>query len=296
MKMKIGIIALAIAIVMMVMIPTAMAASMTAMGTIKYENGTTFPYGCYCWMENMEEEYGSEPWDYISEFLPPFFDYQVDGEYVTVDNRFHVWVSSPYGNWFGENTVMYSEVYNSEMGVILVDIIMYEQELTPETFTKSLPIGWNLISLPLTPTDSSTSTVLGNDTIVYDAVKSYNATTHQFEDATTMDPGIGYFVNVTTAGTWEYEGTAYTSMTTSLSQGLNCIGWVNETGSTLPGALSSIDDSYWYVTRWNAGTQGYEVYLPDAPDDVFNDFATMEGGVGYFIAGTGDCTLTYPEL
>ena len=165
-----------------------------------------------------------------------------------------------------------------------------------ETFIKSLSAGWNLISLPLTPTDSSTSAVLGNATIAYDAVKSYNAATHQFEDATTMNPGVGYFVHVTTPGTWEYEGTACTSISATLSTGLNCVGWTNEAGSALQGALSSIDGSYRYVARWNAGTQSYEVYLPDAPDDVFNDFTMMDGGIGYFIVATEDCTLTYPEL
>jgi hypothetical protein len=169
---------------------------------------------------------------------------------------------------------------------------MYPVPVETENFTKSFPLGWNLISLPLTPLDSSTSAVLGNATIAYDAVKSYNAATHQFEDATTMDPGTGYFVHVTTAGTWRYEGTAYTSMTASLSQGLNMVGWTN-TSADLPGALSSIDGSYRYVARWNAGTQSYEVYLPGAPA-VFNDFDTMDRGEGYFIAATAGCTLTYP--
>ena len=161
-----------------------------------------------------------------------------------------------------------------------------------ETFTKSLPDGWNLISLPLTPTDNSVSTILFG--VSQDAVKSYNAATHQFEDATTMDPGVGYFVNVTTACTWEYEGAAYTPISASLSTGLNCVGWTNETGSALPGALSSIDGNYRYVARWNASTHSYEVYLPEAPA-VFNDFATMDRGEGYFIAATSGCTLTYPS-
>ncbi len=162
--------------------------------------------------------------------------------------------------------------------------------LETEIFTKSLPLGWNLISLPLTPTDNSTSAVLSG--VSKDAVKQYNATTKLFETATTMDPGIGYFVNVTTAGTWEYEGTAYTSMTASLSQGLNMVGWTN-TSAALPGALLSISGNYTYVAHWNATLQSYEVYERNAPA-VFNDFATMERGEGYFIAATEDCTLTCP--
>ena len=187
-----------------------------------------------------------------------------------------------------------TEIANTSAGVIW-PITTEDGTFTcigsPETFTKPLAFGWNLISLPLTPLDNSTSAVLSG--VSQDAVKSYNAATHQFEDATTMDPGTGYFVHVTTAGTWEYEGTAYTSMTATLSQGLNMVGWTNETGSALPGALSSIDGNYRYVARWNADEQKYEVYLPGAPTD-FNDFATMDRGAGYFIAATAGCTLAYP--
>ena len=160
-----------------------------------------------------------------------------------------------------------------------------------ETFEEDLVSGWNLVSLPLTPEDNGTSAVLGS--IPYDAVKSYNAATNQFEDTATMDPGIGYFVHMTDAGTWAYEGDAYVEMTADLSQGLNCIGWVNETGSALPDALDSIAGDYNYVARWNAGTQSYEVYVPGVPSG-FSDFSTMDRGLGYFIAATTSCTLMYP--
>ena len=158
-----------------------------------------------------------------------------------------------------------------------------------ETFSKELKTGWNLVSLPLIPSNNSTSAVLGNDTIEYDAVYRYNATSKQFEDVTTgtMDPGTGYFVNVTTAGTWSYEGTPYTSMSIPLKRGLNLVGWLNCT-KQISGNLSSIAGEYNYIARWNAG---YEVYEPHAPE-VFNDFFDMERGNGYWIAAKEDCTLT----
>jgi len=162
---------------------------------------------------------------------------------------------------------------------------------TAETFEKELVVGWNLISLPLTPINSSTSAVLGNDTIEYDAVYRYNANSKLFEDVTTgtMDPGIGYFVNVTTAGTWSYEGTPpYNSMSIDLKQGLNMIGWLN-CSKQISGNLTSIAGKYNYNARWNNG--GYEVYEPQAPE-VFNDFFDMKRGEGYWIAAKEDCTLT----
>jgi hypothetical protein len=152
---------------------------------------------------------------------------------------------------------------------------------SPETFTASLAPDWNLISLPLTPSDSSTSAVLGNDdcTIVYDKVYSYDASTNLFVDVTTgtMETGVGYFVDVTTAGTWSYDGFGDESLNSELSQGLNCIGWTN-TSADLPDALAPIAGDYRYVSRWNAAEQKYEVYDPvgETEGPEFIDFTTME--------------------
>ena len=170
---------------------------------------------------------------------------------------------------------------------------------SPETFTTSLDLGWNLISLPLIPLDDSTSAVLGNGdcTIVYNKVYSYSASTNQFVDVTTgtMETGVGYFVDVTTAGTWSYEGFGDESLNSDLLPGLNCIGWTN-TNADLPGVLDSIAGDYRYVSRWNAAEQKYELYDPvgETEGPEFIDFTTMERGVGYFIAATTGCTLTYP--
>ena len=172
------------------------------------------------------------------------------------------------------------------------------QPPTPKTFEKTLASGWNLISLPLTnETDMTVANIIeASLSGSYDALHKYDATTHNFVALGLSDPmenGVGYFIHMTADDTWTYQGTVeYTSMTASLVQGLNMVGWVNETDSALPGALDSISGNYRYVARWDATSQSYEVYLPGAPD-AFNDFATMERGEGYFIAATADCTLTY---
>jgi len=150
----------------------------------------------------------------------------------------------------------------------------------PTTYAKELAPGWNLISLPLTPIDSSTDAVLGNDTIAYNAVYRYNATSKDFECPSTMDTGIGYFVYVTTAGIWEYEGMPVSSTSPDLVSGLNMIGFPNCTMS-VSDAMGSAD--YRYVARWNAVDQEFEVYNPSAPV-AFHHFDTMEAGEGYFVS------------
>lgn len=167
----------------------------------------------------------------------------------------------------------------------------------PETFEKELVVGWNLISLPLTATDMTVANVIDTSLSgTYDALYKYDVATHSFlplSPTDTMDNGVGYFINMTAADTWSYEGTPKESIEVGLSQGLNMVGWVNESGSSLPDALNSITGKYNYVARWNATSQSYEVYEPNAPA-VFNDFDTMARGEGYFIAASEECTLEYP--
>ena len=159
-----------------------------------------------------------------------------------------------------------------------------------ETYSKTLYKGWNLVSLPLTPSDNSISSVLASVWDNVSVVYRYNATSKQFERASTMDPGTGYFVYVTQNCTWTYNGTPYTSMSIELKKGLNMVGWLN-CSEDITDALSSIAGDYWYVARWNAIEQKFEVYNPVAPP-VFNDFNTMERGEGYFISMKSDGTLT----
>ena len=158
-----------------------------------------------------------------------------------------------------------------------------------ETFNKNLYEGWNLVSLPLTPEDSSTDAVLASLTENYEVYK-YNTGSHGFVLADTMVPGTGYFINMTAEDTWTYEGSAYTTMAVSQEQGLNMVGWLNCTQDSIHDALSSIEGSYRYVARWNATLQSYEVYVPCAPE-IFHEFSVLTRGEGYFIAAKQSCTL-----
>jgi len=134
--MRIGIVSLIITIAMLVTIQSATAGvAMTTMGTIKYENGTTCQHGWNVWMENMNASYGTEPWGGVSQILPPYWDYQVDGEKETDSDYFHVWVESPDGKWFGESTAMYSDVEDPEWHVAAMHIIVYEQEVATYTIS-----------------------------------------------------------------------------------------------------------------------------------------------------------------
>jgi hypothetical protein len=286
--MKTGIIAFAIAVALMATVQTAMAGQFTCQGNVTYENGTEFPHGATLQMWNLDHpEYMGQPWTTTTQPVPPptwHLDYQKSGEYGSTDDHIKVGVTSPDGNYVGVNISRWGDVQVGTLTNVHMDITMHLQTPSTDTFTMSLPLGWNLISLPLTPLDSSTGAVLGNATIVYDAVQQYDATTKTFADATTMAPGTGYFVHVTTAGDWVYEGTAVDSTSPGLTAGLNMIGVPNCTMS-VGDAMGSAD--YRYVARWDADDQKYEVYNPSAPD-VFHGFTTMTAGEGYFVSAKSE--------
>lgn len=181
-----------------------------------------------------------------------------------------------------------TEIANTSAGVIW-PIITEDGTFTcgsAQTFSKELLAGWNLISLPLTPTDNSVSNVLAG--VDQNAVKQYNAVTKEFEDATTMNPGSAYFVHVTTTSTWEYVGDSAPSTTSDLKSGLNMMG-VPDCTMSVSDAMGTTD--YRYAARWNAALQSYEVYNPNAPE-AFHGFTSMTAGEGYFVSAELDSVLT----
>ena len=159
-----------------------------------------------------------------------------------------------------------------------------------DTFERKLYAGWNQISLPFEPEDNSTSSVLAS---VWDKVSGpvykYNAATKQFESVTTMDPGVGYFVYLTSDDYWVYNGTEkYAEMSVWLEPGLNMIGalcWPKNVSDILTA------EKHWYATTFDASEQKYtDTFNPIAPD-VFNRLTTMEPGAGYFISAKHGCWL-----
>ena len=164
-----------------------------------------------------------------------------------------------------------------------------------ETFSKELVEGWNLISLPLyNATDMTVANIIDKSLSgKYDALYRYDAVNKSWvamDSSDVMENGVGYFIHMTENGTWTYQGSAYLSMSIPLEQGLNMIGWLN---CSKPINKTSLDDpsKVWYVARWNATAQKFEVYNPVAPPE-FNDFTTMERGEGYFISMKSAGTLT----
>jgi len=166
--------------------------------------------------------------------------------------------------------------------------------------TLNLYTGWNLISLPLMPDDTSIISILspvsGNYSIVwaYNASdtdnhwKKYDPATPFGNDLTNMEPGKGYWIMMTSDDTLNISGTMPAPTDIELWSGWNLIGYNSLDPQTITDALFSISGNYSIIWAYNASdsTDHWKKYDPNTP--FGNDLANMEPGKGYWIMMTSD--------
>jgi len=174
---------------------------------------------------------------------------------------------------------------------------------TAQNILIKLNSGWNLISLPLMPDDPNVNSVLspisGNYSIIWtynasdtaDHWKKYDPSTPFGNDLTTMEPGKGYWIMMTSDDTLPNSGTMPEPADIELWSGWNLIGYNSLNPQTITDALSSINGNYSIIWAYNASdsTDYWKKYDPNTP--FGNDLANMEPGKGYWIMMTTDDIL-----
>jgi hypothetical protein len=143
-------------------------------------------------------------------------------------------------------------------------------------FQLSLKAGWNMVSIPVTPADNSTSVVFPGVVGVF----TWNATDGSYYEPEVIDPEQGYWVAVTEDTTITVNGTPVDTWTTDIKAGWNMIGSANMTVSIAdpndnPDS-SVIPPAYW----WDPEGKSYVVTTD------------VEPGKGYWIPSINDCVLT----
>jgi hypothetical protein len=140
----------------------------------------------------------------------------------------------------------------------------------------NLKAGWNMVSVPLTLTDNSTSAVFPGVAGIF----TWNATSRSYYVPTVIDPEKGYWVAVTENTTISVNGTPVDTWTTDIKAGWNMIGSV-ATNSSIADPNDDPDGSvippaYW----WDPVSKSYILTTG------------IEPGKGYWIPSLNDCTLT----
>ena len=169
--------------------------------------------------------------------------------------------------------------------------------------TLNLYTGWNLISLPLMPEDTSIASLLspinGNYSIIweynasdtFDHWKKYDPGVPFGNDLTNMEPGKGYWIMMTSDDTLPISGAVPESTDIDLRTGWNLIGFNSLNSKPIAEALSSINGNYSIVWAYNASdtTDHWKKYDPGVP--FGNDLINMEPGKGYWIMMTSEGIL-----
>ena len=169
--------------------------------------------------------------------------------------------------------------------------------------TLNLYTGWNLISLPLMPEDTSITSLLspinGNYSIIWeynasdtsDHWKKYDPGVPFGNDLINMEPGKGYWIMMTSDDTLPISGTVPESTDIDLRTGWNLVGFNSLDSKPIAEALSSINGNYSIVWAYNASdtTDHWKKYDPGVP--FGNDLINVEPGRGYWIMMTSEGIL-----
>jgi uncharacterized repeat protein (TIGR01451 family) len=153
-----------------------------------------------------------------------------------------------------------------------------------ETYTLNLKPGWNLISVPIRPYNTTLSDVLAPIAGKYTDVAAWNgqwayrsyAYGSWFGDLATIEPKKGYWIYMTEAANLTIHGGAINSFNITLYGGWNLIGWP----STQSVPLSDLTINYVDFATWEDGRWVYRSY---AYGDWFGELDTIEPGKGYWV-------------
>ncbi len=169
-------------------------------------------------------------------------------------------------------------------------VFTIEMAATPTT-SIDLAVGWNLVSLPLIPDDTTIATVMGgvsgNVTIVYyydaDAVAWLSWTPMGGGSLTTMEDGKGYWIFMGTTGTFDFSGNEMPTPpaappTYDVVAGWNMIGVKSITPVLHSNYLMNLTGDYSVLYAFDADTGMWVNVYPNEQNG-----GMMEPGSGFWI-------------
>ncbi len=155
----------------------------------------------------------------------------------------------------------------------------------PTNYTLHLHEGWNLISIPIQPYNTSLNSILAPINGKYDAVVTFTTDWLYYIQngnswVTTLniiEPGRGYWINMKEEADLTVYGNTITNATVALHEGWNLVGMPVERSLNID-QLTIKDkwiDIYTFTTSW--------VYKSYSHESYFGNLDTMDPGRGYWI-------------
>ncbi|MCG2769512.1 MAG: right-handed parallel beta-helix repeat-containing protein [Anaerolineae bacterium] len=170
----------------------------------------------------------------------------------------------------------------------------------------ALHSGWNLVSVPVHPSDTSAEAVLSTIAGEYDLVYAYDASDEASpwkqldpsvpsfaNDLLTIDETKGLWLHGTSATTWTFPDYTPPAGIIPLHPGWNLVGYPSSDAKPVAEALASIEGKYTLVYTQDPSDQvdPWKMFNPAAPP-WSNELTQMVPGCGYWILITQPCELS----
>jgi enterochelin esterase-like enzyme len=206
-----------------------------------------------------------------------FHDYMtaagIEHEFQIVPNAGHS-PDQQYSNYKGDKMAIWKEAFKR-----------LEKEDPKSSVTLKLNKGWNLISLPLEPSDQMIETLISTIVSKVQVIYAYTASGYiSFipgalnNKLTKLGAGHGFWIYMTDDAMLTISG-SNTAVPIQLTAGWNLVGLRGDKSIAIVDALSSIAGKYLAVYKFDSGKNIYVGYAPG----TLNDLTILKGGEGYWI-------------
>jgi hypothetical protein len=173
-----------------------------------------------------------------------------------------------------------------ESELLNIEVQGYEQDIP-------LYKGWNFISLPCVPLDSSIFNILRFVFPYYKAIWTYDSKTdswlkyvtgndYYYNDLRTMEYGKGYLIEVSQDVILSIMGRFIEDTKVYLKPGLNFVGFNSTSSLPIYEALSSVNYKSILAYKHDDLAEKWVSQLSEAPA-FFNNLSNLEPGKGYCI-------------
>jgi hypothetical protein len=155
------------------------------------------------------------------------------------------------------------------------EVVLYAADEV--TVNLALKAGWNMVSVPVIPSDPTTSSVFAGSVAVY----TWNPIDRNYVVPTTVVPQRGYWVAVVSDLTIPVTGTPVSEWESELLVGWNMVGSIQPhavlVGDLVDDPPNSILTNAVY--HWNTGGKSYA------------SVSSLKPGEGYWVASVNECLL-----
>jgi hypothetical protein len=180
---------------------------------------------------------------------------------------------------------------------LLIAVLTAAATVLAETVTISLKEGWNLISVPINPSNTLISSVFSSISGKYGAVYAYNGIEYEAyipgassNSLTRIEASRGYWVYMNEAANVAIDGSV-APRSINLNVGWNMVGFNSTNTLGIPAALGVVSSKVSAIYAYVAGANRYIAYFGEGAGEL----TRFQPGEGYWIYAKESATWTLPN-